>query len=113
MAMLTRYNKINPYIKLGEERDFCIICAMKKGVTPDRDLYETQRSLQGKLNNEYIIHLKQRGFSQCICMNCVKEIALKYTDLVEPVENTKDTEVASEDSEKKSTKKDTKKNKEK
>lgn len=84
MAMLVNNNRKTPYIKIGADRDFCIICAMKKGITPDRDIYETQRSLQGKLTNKPMIYLNQRGFEQCICMDCVKEIAEKYTDLEAP-----------------------------
>lgn len=120
MAMLINNNKIKPYIKIGIERDFCIICAMKKGITPDRDIYETQRSLTGKLTNKPMVYLNQRGFEQCICMDCIREIAEKYTDLVAPKKEAKkeievEAEKKVEEEQKKEveTKKETKKNKSK
>lgn len=100
MAMLINNFRKIPYIKIGADRDFCIICAMKKKITPDRDIYETERSLQGKLTNKPMIYLNQRGFEQCICMDCIKEIAKEYTDLIEPTTIEKATEKKTDETEK-------------
>lgn len=89
MAITQDVTRISPYIKLGSDRNFCVICAMKEydKLNDEKNIdsyYETQDSLKKKLVGKPMIYLHKRGFEQCICMDCVKEIAKEYTDLVDP-----------------------------
>lgn len=91
MAITNNIIKLSDCVRLGSERNFCVICATKafNNLKEDRNINtynETLNSFKGKLYGKPIIYLNRRGLEQCICMDCVKEIAKEYTDLVDPSE---------------------------
>lgn len=74
MAIYQNFNQINSYIKLASAKDFCYICAKKKGASHERDAYETMRELKGQIENQKVLYVNKSGIDVCICMDCLKEI---------------------------------------
>ena len=128
MAILNDITRISDYIRIGTRNNFCIICSMKRNKLKTEkgidEYYKSQEELKGKLYGQPVIYFNRRGLEQCICMDCVKEIAKEYTDLVDPADMINDnfiineqpteiekseTETIKEEQKKETKKKDTKK----
>lgn len=97
MALYQNFNKVNDYMKIGATKDSCYLCAKKLGANPDRDAYDTMRSLEGKVENKKVVVIRKSGIDACICMDCIKEI---YDEHIAPdiiVEIPEDTTTTKED----------------
>lgn len=105
MAIYMNHNQINEYMKIGNAKDACYICAKKDSTIKRRDVYDILRSFEGKIENKKVIVVKRSGIDTCICMDCIEEVYNTHIKTTLPANETIEEEIKKEEVKKEEIKK--------